>query len=172
MGYDIYIGNAELNYSQEDDYIAVHVKEVELETAPAFENDTLSAHCNNRHPSYSGWSGFVKRVGLEAFFQDTETGRMREHSGIFPLCEDHYAIIKAALEKHRASLPDDIQPGFIDDSPILKEDGTFERWATKEEYEERRLASKTDADLARLLWLEWWVRWALDNCQYPAIYNF
>jgi hypothetical protein len=24
---------------------------------------------------------------------------------------------------------------------------------------------------ARLVWLEWWVRWALDNCKVPVIYN-
>ena len=30
---------------------------------------------------------------------------------------------------------------------------------------------RADAHLARALWLEWWMNWALENCERPAIYN-
>ena len=32
-------------------------------------------------------------------------------------------------------------------------------------------ANAVDADFVRLKWLRFWVRWALDNCQNPSIYN-
>ena len=39
-----------------------------------------------------------------------------------------------------------------------------------------RAMGAADADvanyhMARLIWLDWWVQWALKNCERPAIYN-
>jgi len=28
-----------------------------------------------------------------------------------------------------------------------------------------------DAVLARLIWLDYWIRWAFENCETPAIYH-
>jgi hypothetical protein len=32
--------------------------------------------------------------------------------------------------------------------------------------------ARYDYMLARLIWLDWWMRWALENCETPAIENF
>jgi len=29
-----------------------------------------------------------------------------------------------------------------------------------------------DYSLARLIWLQWWVNWAITNCETPAISNY
>lgn len=38
------------------------------------------------------------------------------------------------------------------------------------EYEASR-AGADQADMACLRWLNWWMRWALDHCEWPSIYN-
>lgn len=174
MSYDIYIGNAEIEYDSgmdEDDWphIRVTVNEVELDAAPVFENDSMTGNSNNRHPSYSAWNDFIQRTKLEGVFWGDD-GLMSEHPGIKPLNETHYQAIHAALVAYRASLPEDVKPGFLDNYKYNTE-GKIAGIMTDGDFAAYRESMKLDAHLARLIWLEWWVRWALDNCQYPAIYN-
>jgi hypothetical protein len=133
-----------------------HVESLELPEAPAFPNDPLSQRVNHRHPSYAGWDDWCTAVGLQALFFDREEGLMREHPGTFPLTEDHAIVVEIALDRYHKAHPDAV-PRFDRFDP---ETGRTEVASTE-----------ADRNLARLIWLDFWVRWALDNCERPVIHN-
>jgi hypothetical protein len=161
MSYSIYIGNAIIEDRSEDgdgELLArFTVPEIIRHDAPSFPHDDMSNGKNGRHPGYSQWSDFCASAGLTALFFDKETGIMREHPGCFSLTPEHLAIVRAARERWQAEHPAAV-PGF-DFSRFMadqsKDDGVRGR----------------DGVLARLLWLEWWMSWALANCERPAIEN-
>lgn len=158
MSYSIYIGNAVPHFEKDDDYLLAEWR-VQLAShpdAPTFPHDTLTGNSNSRHPSYSGWANFCDAAGLADLFRDKYTGLMREHPGCQLLKESHYHVVKEALDRWKAS--SDKPPGFADDKIV---DG---KWTLVDK-------DKYDPILARLIWLEWWMRWALDNCETPAIFN-
>jgi len=77
------------------------------------------------------------------------------------LREQDHGAVRLALETYRSAHPD-AKPGWCccDDCstrPMDKSDNLPHE--------------DLDATLARLTWLEFWIRWALDNCEHPAIYN-
>lgn len=166
MGYGINIGDAQqtnnlddiAEYGEETYESWFEVKDVELDEAPQFPFDP-TGKTNYRAPSYSAWHDFCKEVGLyELFFDKTErTGLMAEHPGTFVIAEEHYETVKAARERREALGLG--EPGWDFDgswgADPANDDGVRGR----------------DGNLARLLWLEWWFRWALDNCERPAIQN-
>jgi hypothetical protein len=160
MSYDIYIGNAVPEDRSDDDgelRIAYVVHDTVRHDAPSFPNDDLSDGRNGRHPGYTQWSTFCADAGLTDLFFNKETGLMRQHPGCFRLDQSHLDTVRAARERWQDSHPN-AQPGF-DFSPRLMDasadDGVRGR----------------DGVLARLLWLEWWMAWALANCETPAIAN-
>ena len=69
-------------------------------------------------------------------------------------------IVRAALEKRRreSTLP----PGFWG---MDKFDREKQAWVPSPD------AGKRDPILARLLWLDFWMGWALANCETPAVEN-
>jgi len=154
MGYNIEIGNA-VPYAKEGRF-GWRVEHIKLDYAPTFPNDWLTGKSNSRSPSYSGWSDFCRLTGLYDLFFEEYEGLMHRHPGIVPLTKEHHANIKAALEKFQAQHPYTIPgcKGYPDDEDAEPFDG--------DEY---------SYNLARLIWLEWWMRWALDNCEHPAIEN-
>lgn len=149
MGYTIRIGNATPREIG-DEYCGDRwiVEGYSHEGAPTFPNDEMTGNSSSRFPSYSGWEKFVTAAGIEDLFHDVEHGLMRKHPGTALLTESHWQQIKDALEswKQNAHLP----PGFTE-HPLSP--------------------TQYDGVLARLLWLEYWFRWVLDNCKTPAIYN-
>jgi hypothetical protein len=156
MSYDIYIGNAEPR--TEDGEFDWWVAPMTHEDAPAFPNDELSEHANSRHPAYLGWSEFCKATGMYDLLFAQWEGLMRRHPGIHELTQDHAIQIRAALDRWKARYPN-AEPGFT---------GFLKCSAPGEPSYESECAN---ANLARLLWLDWWVQWALANCEHPAIYN-
>lgn len=145
MGYDIYIGSPVEYIEWVDSHIApdgTEVKNYALydgivkeyhPAAPAFEGDGLSAHRNGRHPSYGGWAEFAQVSGLDDLFFDEENGMMVEHPGIVYILPDDYAQVRDALARWKQAHPG-ASPGFMDgEDPIL----------------------------ARLIWLDWWMYYAL-----------
>lgn len=154
MGYDIYIGEAgiypapdEVGQAWEYGRPAVHitVRDIERDDAPAFPGDEMSHHANHRHPSYTVWGEFARSTGLhDLFFGDD--GLMSEHPGAQAFNAHDVQQVQAALatfqQQHRGATP---QFG--------------------------NSATDADATLARLLWLEWWMRWAVENCRVPTLYN-
>lgn len=144
MSYDIYIGNAVIKEWGDDGELVAAVESMKLEQAPSFNYDVLSQHTNERHPGYSQWDDFCNSAGLHDLFFNQVTGLMRQHPGTFKITYDHYGKIASAL-KHWKEVHPEAQP--------------------------RMDSTDVDGILARLLWLEWWTDWALENCKTPAIHN-
>ena len=48
---------------------------------------------------------------------------------------------------------------------------TIRKAAEDYEFMLQRTHSTDTYQLGRLRWLDWWVRWALDNCEHPSIRN-
>lgn len=150
MGYNITIGNAVPYHHKEGGYLDAGwtVESHTSDDAPAFPNDDMTGNGNARYPSYSAWAGFARATGLTKLFFGDE-GLMTQHPGCALLTQEHRAVVAAALAEYRAR--------------AWKPPG-FEGWNGEDK-------GKYDHQLARLIWLDYWIGWALDNCETPAIRN-
>lgn len=165
MSYDIYIGEALLRVPSADSAeewadtaLNAHVLPHVEEGAPSFPGDSMTGRENHRHPAYGAWDEFLRQVGLYALFKDDDEGLMRHHPGCFLLRPRDLVAVRSALEswKARAWPTEERIPGW-DPKFKLGDSGEPD--------------PRYDAILARLIWLEWWFAWALNNCRVPAIYN-
>lgn len=147
MGYNLTIGNAKPFFDKDEDYLEAKwvVQKVEHTSAPTFPGDEMTGRTNCRYPSYSAWHDFCIAANLEDVFYENDRF-IGGHPGCAMLKAEYLSQIKASLEKRRAE--SDKKPGFNDE-----DDGPF------------------DPILARLIWLNYWVEWALNNCETPAIEN-
>ena len=162
MSYDIYIGEAvslvdKWENDEGGEEFTITVNSVELEEAPCFPNDHMTGKKNHRHPGYSQWADFCRDSGLHGLFFDKNKGLMRKHPGTFALNQNHLAEIRQAKEKWIEKNPGKT-PGFAPDKYMKRE---FQDPITN-----------PDPILARIVWLEFWVDWALKNCKNPAIHNY
>jgi hypothetical protein len=168
MGYDIRIGNAQVEKHIESDgdmWAKWAIDGAEASDAPKFPNDTWTENTNHRAPGYGIWAQFTKDAGIHDLFFNEETGLMRSHPGCVKLEQSHLAAVETARRvwEERASQAGKVlPPGFT--GWETRNDDTGE-WDIPDE-------GKYDHTLARLIWLEWWMRWALENCETPAIENW
>lgn len=161
MSYSLYIGNAKVESGKEEGELWARwsVEHATHPDAPTFPNDKLTGNSNNRHPSYSGWRDFSKESELERLFYDNDEGLMRKHPDCVPLTAAHHAEVLAALQRWQAQ--SNKPPGFAGE---LMFNRATDKWEQCDE-------GCYDHTLARLMWLEWWMRWALDTCETPAFEN-
>jgi len=161
MGYTFKVGNAIPVHSK--DYGELYASwEVEAETspnAPTFINDEMTGSSNSRSPSYSAWHDFCNQAGIYSLFYDERGHLHAGHPGCVIITTDDLQQVSLALEAYRekASLP----PGFSGY-------GVFNQGTNQYDTPDE---GKYDPCLARLIWLEWWMRWATENCETPAIQN-
>ncbi len=177
MGYDIYIGETAMRPIDDEDakwmieeghtpehsrtsndkttYYEPYVGETEQDDAPVFPNDEMTGNSNNRHPSYTTWSHFCDVTGLTGVFFNKQDGLMREHPGLASIHLEHVQAIDQALQSWKVNHPNAV-PGF-------------DEWNHKTMH---HTPTDNDPTLARLIWLDWWVKWAMNNCESPAIRNF
>jgi hypothetical protein len=149
----IYLPNTEYGYELE-----VGVKGATSPDAPSFPGDTMTGQTSTRSPSYSGWSDFAVKTRLYGLFYDKDTGLIAKHPGTFMLTPKHAYVINSALRQYVAEHPN-AKPGWCG----CKE---CDNWYGKDVPHQQ-----LDGNLARLMWLDWWVKWALANCKIPAIRN-
>lgn len=128
---------------QREDGTSFVADEIVME-APAFPGDDSCAYANKRSPSYSAWQRFCETTGLHRLFFDADTGLLANHPGIVDITPAHLAEVRRAVDRYRRPRPG-VEPGY---------------------------GGSLDYDLARLLWLDWWMRWAVENCESPAIQNW
>jgi len=167
MGFNFYIGEFKVEVEYEDRSCR-RVTEIANDVPGAPLNS--SGHTNNFcYPGYGVWSNFCKEVGLEGVFYsgsrgnqhlpqywtddegETHDGILSQHAGCVELSEGHYrAFVKAHTR-------------WCDRSLAERERLGFEKTNTDPE--------PRDYVLARLDWLVFWTRWALDNCKYPSFAN-
>lgn len=151
MGYCFRIGDGIQTNTVEDGEIIsqIDVLEVSLKDAPVFEFDELTGNSNIRSPSYTGWFEFCKDAGNDIFslFYNSPNGMtgigtlIPIHPGFANITKKHYGVIKNAMERR---MKFGNEAGFSEGQ---------------------------DFTLARLIWLEFWFRWALENCKNPGIQN-
>ena len=153
MGYNFTIGNAVPSFDKSEfpdlraRWVVEHASHPD---APVFPNDYASG--NYRSPCYSVWKEFCQVTGIYDLFYEEETGRLHAgHPGCVGITEDDANAVTAALLCYQANATK--PPGFE------RDDSSPER------------ASMYDHNLARLIWLEWWMHWAIRNCETPAIQN-
>lgn len=169
MSYDIYIGEAKIGEIEPDDdpgvALDVVVASTEHPKAPEFPGDEMTGKSNGRHPGYSQFAEFCERVGLYGLFFDKWRGLMREHPGTVALDKTHLQEVRRALDAHRTKFKN-IAPGWCKceacDEFVREEKRTPHIPA---------IVQCASGDLARLIWFEWWMSWALENCKRPALYN-
>jgi len=170
MGYDIYIGNGEMEQEDDDDeivtpysriingkvcYFRMRVRNVELSEAPTFPNDRRSERNSNYiGASYIWWDHFCYITGIHPLFFDRYHGLMREHPGFVILRDHHAEAIKNALACWKKDHPN-ATPGF-------------EAFSWGEEVKKVGY----DPVLAQLIKLDFLVQWALKHCEHAGIYNF
>lgn len=139
--------------------------------APAFGEPT--DHENQRWPSYSGWEDFVQAVSeytpeFALRFGQWERGNtrpntvLRKHPGVYRLWSKDVVLVEKALKsyllfKHGMTLSD-LKMG---EYPLPK-------WGDGFMSEDQ---NNGDQNLARLVWLHYWVKWAVENCTTPVFYN-
>lgn len=124
--------------------------------APSFPGDP--GRGNVRSTSWATWSAFLRDVGLHALFRDPHAGLMRGAEGCTRLRPEHVAEVAAALDRYRTQHPD-ARPGLL--APV--DDGDEDRGPWLPE------SVGLDGTLARLVWLEWWMRWAVATCANPVV---
>jgi hypothetical protein len=166
MGYSITIGNAVAKSYDEDSSseLWVGVERTSHPEAPVLPGDDMTGNGNARHPSYTQWSNFCRAVGLHDMFFNKESGLMAAHPGARRLTHAHYEEIAEALNRWKREHPTD-EPGWCG-CPVCDQMG---KAMGKKNMPEHRAG--LSGELGRLVWLEWWVRWALSNATLPAIYN-
>jgi len=146
MGIDVLIGEL---VSVENKYYVLNTTHIK---APNFPNDS-SKNTNWRNMTYEKWLKFAFLTDIEDIFFDDVLGffNMEEKENNGHNCRiitrKHYDVVLNALIEYtkKAILPAGFeQPGH-------------------------RGPPTCDAIYARLIWLEWWMHWALNNCKQPAL---
>lgn len=144
----------------EDDFeLYVSVDGLAVDEAPEFPGDGMTGKGNSRHPGYSQWGDFLKECGLHDLFMDTGHGLMRAHPGAMLLRPSHLSMIRGAIASWQQTHPD-ADPGWC----------SCGRCSWNRESHDAHIPGR-DTTLARLLWLDWWVAWALAHCKVPTVYN-
>jgi hypothetical protein len=170
MGYTITIGNAvprvptNLDEDIEPDWTVEGATHPE---APSFPGDGMTGKGSDRSPSYGGWAEFLDAAGLRDLFFGArgdggnwtrDVSLMRKHPGVALLRPSDLLEIRHARIQWEAK-PWPAEERIAGWDPDLK-------WSDTREPD-----PKYDGVLARLIWLEWWVEWALANCKLPAVGN-
>ena len=161
MGYNLEIGNAKPFHSKEHDELCAgwEIEIVENDDAPVAIND-INEKKNIRWPSYTAWNEFSRACGLHDLFFNKPNGLFHQHPGCVLLKQHHHTKILSALQKWRLT---STQPAGFNDDDIF--DHETKKWIPPPN------AIQYDYTLARLHWLEYWVKWALENCETPAFSN-
>lgn len=168
MGYTITIGQAVVDYN--DDFVYIDAQNATHPDAPAHCPFTENSNC--RSPGYSAWSKFCEAAGITTLFYGggwqypgyapcpdgfhRDTCLLNDHPGAQPISQADADYVSAKLVEYRRKHPD-AEPGFWDW-------GAHTNW--------REVDNGKDPTLARLMWLDFWMRWAVENCDKPVVANY
>ncbi len=112
--------------------------------APRFDGDPYPRQ-NVHQSTCSDWDAFCRATDLYELLFVPSSGLLPERPGTATLAREHARAVHAALERFVHQYRDS-EPSFAS--------GRTE-----------------DGHLARLLWLDWWIHWAIRRCEAPAIHN-
>jgi hypothetical protein len=152
MGYGLYIGNADLSTDGHD--LFIDVKDITLEEAPDYKD--FFAKGNSRHPSYTGWSEFAKEVGLYSYFFHGDDAVIRDHPGEYVLTQSDVIVTSDAKERYRESNREVLEKIELWEVP------NRDRFTHEENIK---------YNYVRLDWLEFWIRYSVENFEIPIFKN-
>lgn len=164
MGYNLKIGEAYMDYDKEYAYLVINAELVENENAP--DHCPYTGKGNMRSPSYSGWSDFCQEAGddvYQMFYGSGWDSNMRAYRNPNEeFLKKYPKRVSPVLQEH---------PGHVvlteDDLKIVREAlVNRKKLGTKPGYNDGE-----DGILDRLLWLDFWIDWALKNCKIPILRN-
>ena len=175
MGYTLTIGNAvprmpskaevEGDETRTPDWT---VEGGRSDAAPSFPGEW--GPNSSRSPSYTGWAFFCRDTELSSLFYgacnharkegiaERETSLLENHPGVALLRASDLAEVRHAIAMWQAKpWPTSVRiPGWE---------------PNKDGFDGEKTDPRYDGNLARLLWLEFWIDWALKNCEHPAMGN-
>lgn len=166
MGYNITIGNAILDYTKGDEHMSIRCAAATHPDAP--DHCPYTGKGNSRSPSYTGWSEFCETAGISELFYGRGWSRGQAR---YLECRDDFHRETPLLSEHPGAfplLPADLD--YITAARVLREQNNGGRPAGFWEGD-GNIDNGKDHVLARLLWLEFWMKWAFENCENPAIAN-
>jgi hypothetical protein len=143
MSLSITIGNLYTTELDEEVGPQLYIDKLELPYAPSFPNDS-TGQTNSRSIGYSVWSIFIVETGTYHFFND-HIGIFSEDFGTKSITAHDCLLIEQIRINYQAKI--NKAPGFCLDEPC--------------DY---------DGNLARLIWFEWWMKWAVLNTSNPGIH--
>lgn len=147
MGYSITIGEFLLETYPDEAIecsgLRFTAKGVWLDDAPAYGEPT--DFTNERCPSYSAWHDFAKSAGIFELLFDCGGNLIGGHPGVRLITKDMLDTVVSARSRMEKNTP----PPKPTMENYTSENGAY----------------------CRLLWLEYWMRWALENCKTPVIAN-
>jgi hypothetical protein len=145
MGWGITIGNAVIAPNDEDSTMhLLTVEDASHPDAPEWPTNEgdwpdISGKTNYRAPSYSGFASWLAATGLA---DKVAAFDARGSNGdVYILRPEERDSVSDARERWERTHP-----------------GAVPGWD-----------KSNDGTLARLIWYEWWMTWALANCERPAI---
>lgn len=144
MGYAITIGELDVRKYPENglDSDCIRFDAVGVKVSDSPAFGEPTDFTNSRWPMYSTWSDFLQAVGLYGVFFDEQGHLIGGHPGVRLVTQELADRVSQALDDYRAMHP----------SAIEQMEGG-------------------DGWLCRLVWLSYWLRWALANCDTPVIAN-
>jgi hypothetical protein len=157
MGYSITIGELEVEKNPDDGLdcpcLFLDAKGESHEGAPAFGEPTDQS--NSRWPSYSTWSDCLRDAGLhDVFFCDGHL--VGGHPGVRLVTNELRDIVRAKKAEFEAKYPN-VEATYGD-----KPEGPFGVDESN---------PKENSTYCRIVWLDYWIDWALKNCKTPVIAN-
>jgi hypothetical protein len=146
--YTMRIGQAVFDAPKADGGLTASVPRITYEEAPSFVGDAAK-NSNERSPYVYQWEAFCEAAGLTDLFFNKINGLLTVAPGIKEVTRAHLNTIQKAKLRWM-----DLPWGAMEQIP---------GWNPNKDHDPRY-----DTTLARLLWLEWWFRHALENCANPA----
>lgn len=143
MGYSITIGELEVTTHPED---ALECSGLSFGAEGARRDDAPAYgeptdFTNARWPSYRAWRDFARHCGINGLLFDLNGNLIGGHPGVRLITQEMLDAVVYARVRLDAAQP----------APVATLDA--------------------DGNYCRLLWLEYWIRWALANCKTPVIAN-
>lgn len=147
MGYTITIGQLSIEKNPDDGIdcscISFGAEGARHDDAPAFGEP--ADYTNSRWPSYGVWSDFMRATGLyDVFFYD-RGHLIGGHPGVRLITPVLALKVSHALVVYRMANPSA--------ESVMREGDDASAW------------------LCRLIWLDYWIGWAIKNCETPVIAN-
>ena len=161
MGYTIKIGEAcwespkeyDWDYAEEGVYLRLDAKSEKHDNAPSFGEPTDFS--NERWPSYTSWYEFLKDANIVNFFYDKNERTIGGHPGGFMLTERHRAMVEGASVYLKTLYPKAFEYAENGGKWPDNKDEIIDGYGC----------------CSRIIWLKYWVNWALDNCDHPVVAN-